>query len=199
MHSITLGILWGESYNGIRALTDLFVTLKYPTSFLTLLPENNCCIFLLTKSSLYLLHFFPSTFTPATHGDAILSIAIYPKGEFREPPPSTLIILTSAYELFPNLMTLVQKPSFSRLESENPYHHLLDFERLCSMFAIADMTQDTLKWKLFPFSLVGKAEQWYMYAVGSVNDNWDELRDNFCLEFFLLSHIITLHRDIHYF
>jgi len=82
------------------------------------------------------------------------------------------------------------------LESENPYHHLLDFERLCSLFAIAGMTQDTLKWKLFPFSLIGKAEQWYTYTVGSVNDNWDELRDKFCLEFFPMSRIIALHRDI---
>ena len=31
MDSITLGILWGESYNGICALVDLFVMLKYPT------------------------------------------------------------------------------------------------------------------------------------------------------------------------
>jgi len=30
--SITLGILRGESYNGIRALTDLFMMLKYPTN-----------------------------------------------------------------------------------------------------------------------------------------------------------------------
>ena len=43
MNSITLGILWGESYNSIRALADLFVTLKYPTSFLAPLPGNGCC------------------------------------------------------------------------------------------------------------------------------------------------------------
>ena len=58
------------------------------------------------------------------------------------------------------------------------------------------MTQDTHKWKLFPFSLKGKAEQWYTYTVGSVHDNWDELRDKFCLEFFPMSRIIALHRDI---
>ena len=29
--SMTLGILCGESYNGLCALADLFVTLKYPT------------------------------------------------------------------------------------------------------------------------------------------------------------------------
>ena len=75
----------------------------------------------------------------------------------------------------------------------------MDFEQLCSLFAIAGMTQDTLKWKLFPFSLIGKAEQWYTYTVGSVHDNWDELRDKFCLEFFPMSRFIDLHRDIRYF
>ena len=119
-----------------------------------------------------------------------------PREEFPEPPSSTRIILTSSYELFPGLITLVRKPSCSGLESENPYHHLLDFERLCSLFAIAGMTQDTLKWKLFPFSLQGKAEQWYTYTVGSAHDNRDELRDKFCLEFFPMSRIIALHRDI---
>ena len=99
-----------------------------------------------------------------------------PREEFPEPPSSTRIILTSGCVLFPGLITLVRKPSFSGLESENPYHHLSDFEQLCSLFAIIGMTQDTLKWKLFPFSLIGKAEQWYTYTVGSVHDNWDELR-----------------------
>ena len=94
-----------------------------------------------------------------------------PREELLDPPLSTRIILTFGCELFPDLITLVRKPSFSGLESENPYHHLLDFERLCSLFAIAGMTQDTLKWKLFPFSLIGKAEQWYTYTVGSVHDN----------------------------
>src|SRR6185312_16590441 len=119
-----------------------------------------------------------------------------PREEFSEPPSSTRIILTSSCELFSDLITLVRKPSFSGLESENPYHHLSDFEYVCSLFAIAGMTQDTLKWKLFPFSLIGKAEQWYTYTVGSVHNNWDELRDKLCLEFFPLSCIIALHRDI---
>ena len=61
------------------------------------------------------------------------------------------------------------------------------------------MIQDTLMWKLFPYSLIGKAEQWYTYNVGSVNDSWDELRDNFCLKFFPVSRVIALYRDIHRF
>jgi hypothetical protein len=98
--------------------------------------------------------------------------------------------------LLPDLITLVRELSFSRLESQNPYNHLFDFEHLFSGLAIAGMTQDTLKWKLFPYSLKGKAEQWYTHTIGSVNDNWDELRDKFYLEFFPLSRIIALQRDI---
>jgi hypothetical protein len=46
------------------------------------------------------------------------------------------------------------------------------------------MTQDTLMWKLFPYSLIGKAKQWYTYIVGSMNDSLGELKDKFCLKVF---------------
>jgi len=49
---------------------------------------------------------------------------------------------------------------------------------------------------LFPFSLIGKAKQWYTYAIGSTNGDWDELKDKFCLAFFPMSHIVSLPRAI---
>ena len=39
------------------------------------------------------------------------------------------------------------------------------------------MTQETLKWKLFPFSLMGRAKQWYTHVVESMNGDCDELKD----------------------
>jgi hypothetical protein len=47
-----------------------------------------------------------------------------PRGEFFEPPPSEHPILTSGYELIPELIALVWESSFSELDSENPYYHL---------------------------------------------------------------------------
>ena len=58
------------------------------------------------------------------------------------------------------------------------------------------MTQQTLKWKLFPFSIIEKAKQWYTDAVESTNGDWDELKDMFCLAFFPMSRIISLPRVI---
>jgi hypothetical protein len=43
------------------------------------------------------------------------------------------------------------------------------FELLCSRLASVSMPLDVLMWMLFPFSLNGKAEQWYMPAAGYAN------------------------------
>jgi len=54
------------------------------------------------------------------------------------------------------------------------------------------MTQETIKWKLFLFSLLGRAKQWYAHSVGGVNGNWEEIQEMFCLAFFPLYKITDL-------
>ena len=46
------------------------------------------------------------------------------------------------------------------------------------------MGDETLRWKLFPFSLMGRAKKWYNRHVGSSQGDWDILRKDFCLKFF---------------
>jgi hypothetical protein len=128
------------------------VSLKYPRSFLVPFPGNSCCIYLCTQWSLYLLSFFISTFTPFIMDQTTILSFFAPKGKFFEPSSSEHPILTFGYEFPSDLITKVQELSFSRLSSDNPYHHLWEFEKLCSCIAIASMSHDTLEWKLFPFS-----------------------------------------------
>ena len=54
----------------------------------------------------------------------------------------------------------------------------------------------TLRWKLFPFSLMGKVKQWYTFAIESTKGDWDELKDKFHLAFFPMSRIDSLPRAI---
>ena len=68
-----------------------------------------------------------------------------PTGEFLEPPLSEHPILSSGYELRPDLIAMVRELSFSGLDSENPYHHLREFELVCSCYAVAGMSRDTLR------------------------------------------------------
>ena len=58
------------------------------------------------------------------------------------------------------------------------------------------MAQETLRWKLFPFSLNERARQWYAHNVGKVNGEWEELQDRFCLAFYPISRIASPRKEI---
>ena len=105
------------------------------------------------------------------------------KGEFSEPLLSKTTH-SSSCELCPGLIAMVRPQPFLGHNNENPYHHQHEFEEMCLCLSLLGMTQETLKWKLFPFSLIEKAKQWYTLAVESMNGDWDELKDKFCLAFF---------------
>jgi hypothetical protein len=64
---------------------------------------------------------------------------------------------------------------------------------------ILGMNHETLKWKAFPFSLMGWTKQWYKLHVSSCHGSWVILKDQFCFTFFPLSKIIDLHNEVLYF
>jgi hypothetical protein len=119
-----------------------------------------------------------------------------PKGEFLESSKSLKPITTSSYELRPGFIAMVQEQIFFGLDDENPYHHLREFEQLCACLTISGMSHETLRWKLFPFSLDERAKQWYTHNVGKVNRDWEELRNRFYLAFFPISRITSLRQEI---
>ena len=108
------------------------------------------------------------------------------------PHESSQPIQTPSYRLSPRLIALVQSLSFSGEGDENPYLHIRDFEQTCDCLRIEGMSDKTLRWKLFPFSLKGKARQWYDKAVGKQQGDWGSLRSNFCLDFYPISQIVDL-------
>jgi hypothetical protein len=87
---------------------------------------------------------------------------------------------------------MVQSLSFSGGVDKNPYLHIRDFEQTCDCLRIEGMSDQTLRWKLFPFSLKEKARQWYDKAVGKQQGDWGSLRSNFCLDFYPISQIVDL-------
>ena len=75
-----------------------------------------------------------------------------------EPPKSSEPILTPSYELRLCFIKLIRDKSFSGEGDENPYSHLWEFEQTSACLHIAGMSDKTLKWKLFLFSLMGRAK-----------------------------------------
>ena len=101
-------------------------------------------------------------------------------------------IIASSYELRPGFIAMVREQTFSGVDYENPYHHLREFEQLCACLTISGMSQETLWWKLFPFSLDERMKQWYAHKIGKIAGDWEELRNRFCLVFFPISQIAAL-------
>ena len=119
-----------------------------------------------------------------------------PTGTQLEPPKSSKPILTSSYELRLSLINLVQEQSFLGEGDKNPCTHLREFEETCACLHIASMSHETLKWKLFPFSLRERVKHWYTQTIGSVQGDWKALCSSFCLSFFPISGVVILQREV---
>jgi hypothetical protein len=92
--------------------------------------------------------------------------------------------------------TRILKPSFSGKDDENPYFHLNEFEQTCACLRIEGMSDGTLQWKLFPFSLTRRAKHWYKKTVGSMQGDWKALCSKFCLQFFPISRVVSLRSEV---
>ena len=75
-----------------------------------------------------------------------------------KPPEFSEPILTPGYELRPRFIKLIQDKSFLGEGNENSYLHLKEFEQTYACLRIAGMSYRTSRWKLFPFSLMGRAK-----------------------------------------
>jgi len=71
------------------------------------------------------------------------------------PWESSQLIQTSHYRLSSRLIAMIENLSFLGKEDENPYLHIRDFEQTCDCLRIEGISDKTLRWKLFPFSLRG--------------------------------------------
>jgi hypothetical protein len=106
--------------------------------------------------------------------------------------PSSKLILSDAYELRPWLIEMVQTNTFLGIEDEDPYHHLQQFEQTCDCLHIEGMSDETIRWKFFPFTLKGKTRQWYDRTKEKMKGDWEILRAGFCMDFYPLSKVVDL-------
>jgi hypothetical protein len=66
-----------------------------------------------------------------------------------------------SFELKPALINKVQQRPFCGKASEDANAHLQHFFEIYSTFTIQGVTQVAIRLRLFPFSLLGKAKQWF--------------------------------------
>ncbi|XP_057760529.1 uncharacterized protein LOC130980901 [Arachis stenosperma] len=86
------------------------------------------------------------------------------------------------FELKTTLINLL--PKFHGLPTEEPIKHLRDFQTACSTTRWHGAAEVTIWLYTLPFSLEGKAREWFYTQLVEVVTNWDLLRREFLEKFF---------------
>jgi hypothetical protein len=89
------------------------------------------------------------------------------------------------FEIKAGLITMVQASPFCGKVNEDASGHLQQFLELCNTFTIRGVEEDAIRLRLFPFSLLGKAKQWF-YANRVEIDTWAKCSTAFLAKFFPL-------------
>ncbi|XP_073307370.1 uncharacterized protein [Primulina huaijiensis] len=102
----------------------------------------------------------------------------------RTSAPSCLVFPPDAshFNFKPGIIQLL--PNFHGLDSENPYMHLREFEEVCNTYNDLNCSMNTIRLKLFPFSLKDKAKTWLQNLRSGSIRTWDELQQQFLKKFF---------------
>ena len=99
------------------------------------------------------------------------------------------------FELKLALITMVQASPFCGKAHKDANAHLQHFLEICSTCTIKGVSQEAIRLHLFPFSLLGKAKQWF-YSNRNVVDTWDKCSNAFLVKFFLMGKTNALSNKI---
>jgi Retrotransposon gag protein len=84
--------------------------------------------------------------------------------------------------LKPGVINLL--PKFHGLDSESAYQHLREFDEVITTMHFANVTEDVVRLKFFPFTLKDKAKSW-LYALRPRSiGSWTDMHREFIKKFF---------------
>ena len=105
-----------------------------------------------------------------------------------------VVDINGSFELKPVLINMVQASQFYGKAHEDASAHLQNFLEIYNTFTINNVPRDAILLRLFPFSLLGKAKQWF-YTNKEKNTTWALCSTNFLANFFPTSKT-NLDRDV---
>ncbi|XP_052177519.1 uncharacterized protein LOC127791578 [Diospyros lotus] len=82
------------------------------------------------------------------------------------------------------------------MDSENPYTHMREFEEVCGTCVDQNVNEDTVRLKLFPFSLKDKAKMWLNTLESRSIGTWREMQTKFLKKYFPANRTASLQRQM---
>jgi hypothetical protein len=105
-----------------------------------------------------------------------------------------LVEIGRPFEIKTSTICKVQHSPFTGKEDLNL--HLQAFVQLCQTFNMDRVTQDQMRVRLFPFSLLGKALQWFYSQPAETVQDWNALMRSFMKEYYSSGKTQSLHNKI---
>ena len=97
-------------------------------------------------------------------------------------------IVANAIKIKPRTILMVQNTvQFGGSTLEDPNMHIRNFIELCKTFEFTNASEDTVKLRLFPFSLTDKAKCWFHSLPTDSITTWEELAQKFLTKFFVIA------------
>nr|XP_017250814.1 PREDICTED: uncharacterized protein LOC108221447 [Daucus carota subsp. sativus] len=106
------------------------------------------------------------------------------------PNPANCMYKTPAigatqYNINPSLIQMVSNSSFEGdIEREDPHRHLESFVQMCGSFRINGVTADQIRLHMFPYSIKGKALEWFQQLSDATLATWDNLSTEFLSKYY---------------
>lgn len=88
------------------------------------------------------------------------------------------------FELNPGLISMVQGDQFGGGVTEDPIDHLRTFLDICDMIKQNGVSPDTIKMRMFRFSLRDRAMDWFKSLDRTKISTWEQLCDKFLAKYF---------------
>ena len=82
------------------------------------------------------------------------------------------------------LISMVQQAQFSGSPLDDPNIHLAMFLEICDIVKMNGVTEDTIRLRLFPFSLRDKARGWLQSLQPGSITSWQDMAEKFLTKFF---------------
>ncbi|XP_017250617.2 uncharacterized protein LOC108221232 [Daucus carota subsp. sativus] len=106
------------------------------------------------------------------------------------PNPANCMYKTPAigatqYNINPSLIQMVSNSAFEGdIEREDPHRHLERFVQMCGSFRINGVTADQIRLHMFPYSIKGKALEWFQQLSDATLATWDNLSTEFLSKYY---------------
>jgi hypothetical protein len=109
-------------------------------------------------------------------------------------PILNLAEIERPFKIKTSTIYMVQHSPFTG--KDDPNLHLQAFIQLCQTFNMDGVTQDQMRARLFSFSLLGKALQWFHSQPAETVQNWNALMRAFVKEYYSPGKTQRLHNKI---